>query len=205
MEEKKSVKISLSTFFLLLSILVIIAMAYYIYTEKVNSNKIIADLEANTVNMQDKIDNLQGKLDSISNTINSNTTSNTENTTNKSENVINNDNKTSTNNKDKNIKYVFTSADQAAMQGFPKTLKIFELNDFEMKFSYNSAFDFSTSTIDRTVTGTAKVNAEQIYEFEEMIDSHQYQLMFEFDKNKETVKVIDLDNGNKLGWINLYR
>lgn len=72
MEEKKSVKISLSTVLLLIAILVIIVMALYIYTEKINSNKEIADLEANATNMQDKIDELQGKIDSISNTINSN-------------------------------------------------------------------------------------------------------------------------------------
>jgi len=72
MEEKKSVKISLSTVLLFVAILVIAFMAYYIYTEKTNYNKQIADLEANTANMQYTIDNLQGKIDNISNTINSN-------------------------------------------------------------------------------------------------------------------------------------
>ena len=71
MEEKKSLKISLSTFFLFIAIIVIILMACYIYKEKTNSNKEIADLEANSVNMQNTIDDLQGKIDSISNTINS--------------------------------------------------------------------------------------------------------------------------------------
>lgn len=60
MEEKKSLKISLSTFFLLLAIIVIIAMAYYIYTEKTNYNKEIANLEANAANMQSTIEDLQG-------------------------------------------------------------------------------------------------------------------------------------------------
>lgn len=72
MEEKKSVKISLSTVLLFVAILVIVFMAYYIYTEKTNYNKQIADLEANTANMQDTIDNLQGKIDNISNTITNN-------------------------------------------------------------------------------------------------------------------------------------
>lgn len=72
MEEKKSLKISLSTFLLFLALIVIIAMAYYIYTEKVHYNKEIADLEANAINMQNTIDNLQGKIDSISNTISNN-------------------------------------------------------------------------------------------------------------------------------------
>ena len=60
MEEKKSVKISLSTVLLFVAILVIAFMAYYIYTEKTNYNKQIADLEANAANMQNTIDNLQG-------------------------------------------------------------------------------------------------------------------------------------------------
>jgi len=72
MEEKKLVKISLSTVLLFIAILVIAFMTYYIYTEKTNYNEQIADLKANNANMQDKIDNLQGKIDNISNTINSN-------------------------------------------------------------------------------------------------------------------------------------
>lgn len=51
MEEKKSLKISLSTFLLFLSLIVIIGMVYYIYTEKIQSNKKIADLEANADNV----------------------------------------------------------------------------------------------------------------------------------------------------------
>lgn len=50
MENKKS-KISLSTVVLLLAILVIIAMSYYIYIEKINYNKEIAESEANASNL----------------------------------------------------------------------------------------------------------------------------------------------------------
>ena len=73
MGEKKSIKISLSTVFLILAVLVIILMAYYIYVEKTNANKEIATLETNAVEMQKTINNLQDKIDNISNTINSNT------------------------------------------------------------------------------------------------------------------------------------
>lgn len=78
MEEKKTIKISLSTVLLFLAILVIIVMGYYIYTEKTNYNKEIADLEANTAEMKNTIDNLQGKIDS-SNTINTDNNSSVEN------------------------------------------------------------------------------------------------------------------------------
>lgn len=79
MEDKKITKISFSTFFLILAIIVIIAMACYIYIEKTNSSKEIANLEANATNMKSTINDLQGKINSISDTINSN--SSKENTT----------------------------------------------------------------------------------------------------------------------------
>ena len=46
MEEKKGIKISLSTLLLFFAIIVIITMFSYIYLDKVNSNKEIAELEA---------------------------------------------------------------------------------------------------------------------------------------------------------------
>lgn len=67
MEQKKSFKITVSTFLLFLAILVILFMAYYIYIEKTNHNKQIADLEENTTNMQNIIDNLQEKINNIIN------------------------------------------------------------------------------------------------------------------------------------------
>lgn len=208
MKEKKSLKVSLFTFFLLVAIIVITAMAYYIYTEKTNYKKEIKNLEANAANMQDTIDELQGKINSISNTINSDKVSSDEDTISNSEKVKNSNDENSisnVSNKDKSVKYEFTSADQAAIHGYPKILKIFKLNDSEMEFNYNSGFDFSKSTIDRQITGTAKVNDEQKYEFEEVMDGHRYQLIFEFDEFKETVKVHEFDNGNEFGWINLFR
>lgn len=86
MEEKKSIKISLSTLFLILALMVIAFMAYYIYTEKTNANKEIETLEANAVEMQNTIKNLQDKIDTISNTINSNNSNEDNNETNTSDN-----------------------------------------------------------------------------------------------------------------------
>ena len=67
MEEKKSVKISLSTVLFFIAILVIAFLSYYIYIEKTNHNKQLADLEANTDNMQEIINNLQIEIDNIRN------------------------------------------------------------------------------------------------------------------------------------------
>lgn len=61
-------------------------MAFYIYTEKTNSNKEIANLEVNAANMQDTIDELQGKIDSISN-ITNDTDSENNNSSESDENV----------------------------------------------------------------------------------------------------------------------
>lgn len=80
MEEKKSIKLSLSTVFLILALIVIVAMAYYIYVEKTNADKEVSTLEANAVEMQNTINDLQEKINTISNTINSNTNAEINNT-----------------------------------------------------------------------------------------------------------------------------
>lgn len=79
MGEKKTIKISLPIFLLILAVLLIIFIACYIYIEKANANKEITTLEANTVEMQKTINNSQEKIDNISNTINSNTSGKTNN------------------------------------------------------------------------------------------------------------------------------
>ena len=79
MEDKKTTKISLSTFFLILAIIAIILMGVYIY--KLNSDKTAeiqksTELQAQVNNLNGTVSQLQGKLDSISNTLASNTTNN---------------------------------------------------------------------------------------------------------------------------------
>lgn len=70
MEEKKSLKISLSTFFLILAIIVIIIMAYYIYITKKESNKEIDDLKENAIGMQSTITNLRAKINNTTRPVN---------------------------------------------------------------------------------------------------------------------------------------
>ncbi len=65
MEEKKSIKIGLSTFFLILAIIVIIVMVSYIYIDKTKSNKEIVNLEESTANMQSAINSLQEKMENV--------------------------------------------------------------------------------------------------------------------------------------------
>ncbi len=79
MEEKKSIKVSLSTFFLILALIIIVVMAYYIYIEKTNADKEISTLENNAVEMQNTINDLQEQIHTIPNTINSNANANINN------------------------------------------------------------------------------------------------------------------------------
>ena len=70
--DNKKIKISLSTFFLIVAIVIIICMACYIYVEKVNTNKEIDTLQTNSVEMQNTINTLQERINTISKTSNSN-------------------------------------------------------------------------------------------------------------------------------------
>ncbi len=64
---KKEIKVSLSTVFLIFTLIVIIVMIYYIYVEKTNADKEIFALETNATEMQNTIKELQEKIDRNSN------------------------------------------------------------------------------------------------------------------------------------------
>ena len=91
MEEKRVKKISISTFFLILAIIVIIVMGVFIY--KLNNDKLIeiqkaTELQSKVNSLNGTVSDLQGKIDNISKTINSNNSTNTENKTNTSNNSM---------------------------------------------------------------------------------------------------------------------
>ena len=67
MENKKG---SLSTVFLVIAIILIGVMGVFMYMQKIEADRQIAELENNASQMQETINNLQGKIDNISNTIN---------------------------------------------------------------------------------------------------------------------------------------
>lgn len=74
MEEKKATKISLSTFFWILSLTIIIVMGIFIYKfykEKTEATKKSADLQTQVNSLNETVSDLQGKINSISDTINS--------------------------------------------------------------------------------------------------------------------------------------
>ena len=92
MKEEKAKKISLSTFFLILAIIIIAIMGLFIYNlnnDKTTETKKSAELQTKANNLNNNINELQEKINSISNTISSvNTVANS----NKNETIENNAN-----------------------------------------------------------------------------------------------------------------
>ena len=85
MEEKKTIKISLSTFFLLLALIAIVVMAifmYKFYDDKKKADQKSSNLENQLSNLNETVKDLNDK---ISNTSNTNEVSNSNNTTTSSE------------------------------------------------------------------------------------------------------------------------
>lgn len=92
MEERKTVKISLSTFFLILAIIVIVIMVYFIYkfyNEKRMATEQVTDLNNQVSNLESTIDKLKGEIDSMSNTINKDSSNSSINNTINSNDIIN--------------------------------------------------------------------------------------------------------------------
>ena len=76
MEEKKVIKISLSTFFLILAIIVILVLGIFLfklYNEKTEEIKKSSELQTQVNSLNGTVSDLQGKINTISETVNSNT------------------------------------------------------------------------------------------------------------------------------------
>ena len=66
-DNKKTNKITLSTYIAILAVLIIVVMAGFIYMQKINSDREIAGLKTDAEELKATVSELQGKLDSISN------------------------------------------------------------------------------------------------------------------------------------------
>ena len=108
MNEKNVTKISLSTFFLILAVIVIIVMGifmYKTYNEKNVATEKVSDLNGQVSNLKSTVDQLQGKINSISDTINNdNIKENSISTNNVTENDFTSDNILFT---EKQVKHAF--------------------------------------------------------------------------------------------------
>lgn len=75
MEEKKSIQISLSTIFLVLTLIIIVIMSYFIFKlsiEKKSFNEKVNELNSKINTLEDTISNIQEKVNLISNKNNTN-------------------------------------------------------------------------------------------------------------------------------------
>lgn len=80
MAEKKSIKISLSTLFLIFAIIAIVIMGYFlyrVYSEKTTATEEVTNLNNQVNSLESEVNSLQGTIDNISNTINSGTNNTT--------------------------------------------------------------------------------------------------------------------------------
>lgn len=182
---------------LAVAVIVIGVMSFFIYklsTEKAAETGKSADLNNQVGNLEGTVGELQGKLDAIANIINSSNDS-VNNTTEKkasdeNKNTITSANQVANNNSNSNsnntVKYQFESGDNLAAQGKPGIVKIFEINDNEMKFEYNQAFDINNGTNEKTIAGTANKNQEGLYEYKE--DTNGYRITIEFSEDKINLK-----------------
>ncbi len=99
----------------------------------------------------------------------------------------------------------YTSADSQSAQGNPSILTIYRtiyLN--ELGFEFNHGFDPSKQTIDRKVSGTAKLTSENTYEYIETIDGKEYKLTFDYSVNAEEITLKEYLDGKLNTSINLF-
>lgn len=153
MEEKKVTKISLSTFFLILALIVIVVMAifmYKFYNEKIEANEKSAELQTQVSNLNGIVSNLQGKIETISSTINSNNSTENDTITNQKD-----DTSTSTTTLDKkyeNSKYGITFSYPSSLSNHQDSLT----NDMVESFSDNKGNEiviarFNNDTIESMI------------------------------------------------------
>ena len=211
MNNKKSILVWILTFLLIFAIIAILIMSYFlhkIYIENITLNQHNAELSNSIDNFQEKINEISNTLSSIKfDTNTSDDKSNENKTDTNTSDDKSNENKTDTSKKTSTIeaKYEFSSADNNASKGYPKILKVYELTENELNFYYSSGHNFTTNTIDREITGTAKSTSKNLYEFEETTSCHQYKLSFEFNDKNDMVTVHEYDNNNEMGHVNLWR
>lgn len=211
MNNKKSILVWILAFLLIFAIIAILIMSYFlhkIYIENITLNQHNAELSNSIDNFQEKINEISNTLSSIKFDANTSDDKSNENKTDINTSTDkSSENKTDTGKKTSTIeaKYEFSSADNNAAKGYPEILKVYELTENELNFYYSSGRNFTTNTIDREITATAKSTSKNLYEFEENTSGHQYKLSFEFNDKNDMVTVHEYDNNNEMGHVNLWR
>lgn len=184
MEEKKTIKISVSTFFLIIAIIAICVMGFFIY--KLNNDKLIeqrksSELQSQVTSLNGTVNELQGKINSISSTINSNSSADTNVTQNKQ--VESTTTKVELDKKYENFKYGITFS-------YPSSLV-----DHQYSLTDDMVESFSDNNGNEIVI--ARFNNDTI---ESMIDFEKNKDMPDGTKIKLDIKkegYVTLDSGTK--------
>lgn len=152
MNEKNVTKISLSTFFLILAVIVIIVMGIFVYktyNEKTVATEIAEELQTQVNKLNQTINDLQGKIDNIAETITKDTTTQLDvsnNLTNQTT-EINNSEKTFTDNQVK-----IALADYLELQASANCDSLLEKLKQKGKINYDSSKDTSANVDGRIIT-----------------------------------------------------
>lgn len=150
MEEKKTIKISFTTFFLILSIIVIIVMGCYIY--KVSSERNLAEDEINVLNqeiseMEKTTNNLQKKIDEISNTMSNDIKTNV---TDNDENLVNQERCKQNFQKYLNISATFESDSINILKELKLVSEDFDLDTYNQGIEFNDVESWDMSHFTKT-------------------------------------------------------
>ena len=163
MEEKKVVKISLSTLFLILAIIIIVIMTvfmYKFYNEKIEANEKTAELQTQVSNLNGTVSNLQGKIDAISSTINSNES----NTTNIDDKYNDNKNSSSQLTTEETIKNLFLAKLKALDNSNSEKLLDYRVDKVEIlsNSKKQSLIDFGYNSTDILAYVTYSVKPKNV-------------------------------------------
>ena len=139
MEEDKSKKISLSTFFLILSIIAIIVMGIFMY--KLNNDKTAeikksTELQSQVNSLSTALNDLQGKINSISQTINSNNSTENILPSNEEKNINTNNNLSNSNTTNKNNANINAKKYEGKWSKDNAEIVIKSINDNTISFTY---------------------------------------------------------------------
>ncbi len=173
MEEKKTVKVKLFTvLFIVLLLILVVAIVCIVVANNKNKDNVKVDKEKANQKVENTIiDNEQDDL-----------------------------NEESVDFENLEVKYEYQSADNAAADGNPAILKIYEINEEQIMFEYNKGFNFDTQTIDREIKGIAKINSKNKYEYKELENNYT----IEIEILEDTVVLKEYANSEFFASINLF-
>ena len=92
------------------------------------------------------------------------------------------------NNDDSGLGTWYTSGDNNAANGNPSELCVsIDLANKEFHFEYNNGLYVDSNTIGRYIIGIAKEVKDNVYEYKELYEGHEYKLSFEYNGTKITI------------------